>query len=75
MTMLHAWFSAQTALRDGSSVYRKAAGSTVNVTRMDADRASKGAAQYGDEIYVGEVVSKEDGGCEQEMMRVRSIHG
>jgi hypothetical protein len=39
----HAWFSAQTALRGGSSVYRKPGGATVNVTRTNDDRESKGS--------------------------------
>jgi hypothetical protein len=69
---IHAWFSAQTALRDGSSVFRKPGGSTVNVTRMDAERESKGSF-YHDEIYLGEVVRAEDGGCVREQWRVRGI--
>ena len=53
MTMIHAWFSAETALRHGSSVYRKPSGATVNVTRMNADLASKGSFWH-DEKYLGE---------------------
>jgi hypothetical protein len=69
----HAWFSAQTALRDGSAVYRKPGGSTVNVTRTNDDRASKGSF-YHDDIYLGEVVRREDGGCVAETWRVLSIN-
>ncbi|HEX8522330.1 MAG TPA: hypothetical protein VF669_08745 [Tepidisphaeraceae bacterium] len=68
---IHAWFSAQTALRVGSSVYRKPAGGTVNVTRLHSDRDSKGSF-YHDDVYVGEVVRAEDGGCVKETER---IHG
>jgi hypothetical protein len=67
--MIHAWFSAQTALRDGSSMYRKPGGDTVNVTRLNVDRESKGSF-YNDDIYLGEVVSQEDGGCVRERQRV-----
>jgi hypothetical protein len=67
-----AWFSAQTALRSGSSVYRKPGGATVNVTRTSDDLQSKGSF-YHDDIYVGEIVRREDGGCVGETARVRSI--
>jgi hypothetical protein len=70
----HAWFSADTALRHGSSVYRKPSGSTVNVTRMNSDRNGKGSFPD-DENYVGEVISQEDGGCIRGLSRVRSICG
>jgi hypothetical protein len=72
-TSLHAWFSAETALRHGSSCYRKPDGSTVNVTRMDADRDST-RGQPQDERYVGEVVSPEGGGCVRGNWRVPSIN-
>ena len=68
----HAWFSAQTALRSGSSVWRKDGGATVNVTRTSDDRQSTGSF-YHDDIYVGEVVRREDGGCIAETSRVSSI--
>ena len=69
----HAWFSAQTALRDGSEIYRKPGGSTVNVTRTSDDRQSKGSF-YHDDVYLGEVVRREDGGCVAETWRVLSIN-
>ena len=62
MSTTHAWFSAGSALRHGSSVYRKPDGSTVNVTRMSALKVGKGSYRQ-DEKYVGEVVPLEDGGC------------
>ena len=62
MTTIHAWFSPGSALRHGSSVYRKRDGSTVNVTRMSALKLGKGSYRQ-DERYVGEVVPGEDGGC------------
>jgi hypothetical protein len=68
----HAWFSAETALRSGSEIYRKPGGATVNVTRTNDDRASKGSA-YHDDVYLGEVVRREDGGCVGETSRVPSI--
>ena len=51
MTTIHAWFSADFALRHGSSVYRKPDGSTVNVTRMSALKVGKGSYRQ-DEKYV-----------------------
>lgn len=71
---IHAWFSAETALRNGSSIYRKPGGSTVNVTRTGDDRQSKGSF-YNDEQYVGEVVRTEDGGCIRPTQRVPGITG
>ena len=68
----HAWFSAQTALRNGSAIYRKPGGATVNVTRTSDDRESKGSF-YHDDIYLGEVVRREDGGCVAETRRVPGI--
>jgi hypothetical protein len=73
MTM-HAWFSAETALREGSSVYRKPGGYTVNVTRVNADMDSKGSFRH-DEKYVGEVVPLEDGGRVSGQSRVPGITG
>jgi hypothetical protein len=72
MTTVHAWFSAETALRVGSSVYRKPSGSTVNVTRMSAERDGKGHHPY-DEKYLGEVIQQEDGGCVRSTIRVPGI--
>jgi hypothetical protein len=74
MTILHAWFSADTALRTGSCVYRKPGGTTVNVTRTDPAKDSKGSF-WNDEKYLGEVISHEDGGCVRENSRVRGITG
>jgi len=58
---IHAWFAADVALREGSWLYQKPDGTTVNVTRVDAkgptDRWGKP-----EEIYVGEVLRAEDGG-------------
>ena len=68
----HAWFSAQTALRSGSSIFRKPGGAAVNVTRTSDDRQSKGSF-YHDDIYLGEVVRREDGGCVAETWRVPGI--
>jgi hypothetical protein len=71
---VHAWFSAETALRDGSSVYRKTGGSTVNVTRTDAVKESKGSF-WRDEKYLGPVIALEHGGCVHSIRRVPSING
>ena len=68
----HAWFSAETALREGSAVYRKEDGGTVNVTRLNTDKQSKGSF-WNDEKYLGEVISQIDGGCVRVTQRVRSI--
>jgi len=73
MTM-HAWFSAETALRDGSCVYRKPNGAKVNVTRINAEKASKGSFRN-DEKYLGEVIREEDGGCVRGQSRVAGITG
>ena len=72
MSTIHAWFSAETALRKGSSVYRKLCGGTVNVTRMSLDKASKGSFWL-DEKYLGEVIAQEEGGCVRGQQRVPSI--
>ena len=74
MTSIHAWFSAEWALRNGSSVYRKPSGATVNVTRTNAQREGKGGGPQ-DEKYLGEVVAHEDGGCVRANRRVPSITG
>ena len=71
MATVHAWFSAQYALMHGSSVYRTEGRSTVNVTRLSADRASKGLHRW-EETYVGEVIRPEDGGCVRGTWRVKS---
>ena len=72
MITTHAWFSGQKALRDGSSVYRKAGGAMVNVTRLSDDKDGKGSFPS-DEQYVGLVQSEEDGGCVRGNWRVRGI--
>ena len=74
MSTVHAWFSIETALRIGSAVYRKLDGSTVNVTRMDAEKDGKGKHNH-DEKYVGEVVRAEEGGCVRPTNRVQGITG
>jgi hypothetical protein len=72
MATIHAWFSAETALRGGSSVYRKPDGSTVNVTRLSPEREGKGSYCQ-DERYVGAVTSTEDGGCVRPNRRVPGV--
>ena len=72
MTTVHAWFSIERALRDGSSVYRKRSGATVNVTRMSPELEGRGAFPH-DEKYVGEVIREEDGGCVRAKWRVPGI--
>jgi len=72
MSTTHAWFSAAAALVEGSSVFRKLSGSTVNVTRTNDERQSKGPHRF-EETYVGEVVRAEDGGCVHPTSRVQSI--
>ena len=74
MRTIHAWFSAETALRKGSAVHRKLDGSTVNVTRTSPEKEGKGRLSS-DEKYVGEVVRVEDGGCVHATRRVRGISG
>ena len=73
MATTYAWFSAATAIRTGSAVYRKPLGSTVNVTRIDDDKDARGPHPY-DEKYLGEVVRDADGGCVQPTHRVASIN-
>jgi len=72
MTTTHAWFSFETALRQGSSLYRKPGGATVNVTRMNPDKDAKGSFPR-DEKYLGEVIPENDGGCARGNWRVPSI--
>jgi hypothetical protein len=72
MATVHAWFSADTALREGSSVHQKPDGSTVNVTRMNPDKEAKGS-YHQDERYVGEVTATEEGGCVRPTQRVGGI--
>ena len=71
MATIHAWFSAESALRFGSMVYRKPDGSTVNVTRMNLQK--EGRRSRDSETYVGEVIRTEDGGCVQPKRRVDGI--
>ena len=73
MTTIHAWFSSASALRFGSSVYRKPDGSEVNVTRMNPERNGKQRGDRDGEMYVGEVVPTEDGGCVRGRTRVDGI--
>ena len=72
MSTIHAWFSFETALREGSSLFRKPGGATVNVTRMDSDKDATGSFPH-DEKYLGEVIPREDGGCVRGIQRVPSI--
>jgi hypothetical protein len=72
MSTVYAWFSAETALRRGSTLFRKEDGSTVNVTRLNAEREAKGSYNQ-DERYVGEVVCAADGGCVRANRRVGGI--
>ena len=67
MATIHAWFSAESALRTGNMIYRKPDGSQVNVTRLDAQKDKKTPDS---ETYVGEVLRTEDGGCVRERRRV-----
>ena len=74
MATTHAWFSSETALRHGSAVYRKADGSTVNVTRTNPQRDAK-RPPGDEEQYVGEVILAQDGGEVRPNARVRGIGG
>jgi hypothetical protein len=71
-TTIHAFFSADTALVLGSSVFRKPDGSTVNVTRVSPERRDPGS-YHQDENYLGEVVRAEDGGRVGANLRVDGI--
>jgi hypothetical protein len=72
MNTVHAWFSQMAALRLGSTVYRKASGSTVNVTRTSAVKESEGLYKL-DEKYLGEVIEEKDGGGVGTRVRVGGI--
>ena len=72
MATTHAWFSAAAALVGGSSVYRKPSGATVNVTRMNLEKETKGPHRW-EETYVGQVIRAEDGGCLHGNRRVPGI--
>jgi hypothetical protein len=71
---VHAWFSPMAALIEGSSIYRKPSGSTVNVTRMSPENEITGIYRH-TEKYVGEVIGIEAGGCVRGNSRVRGITG
>jgi hypothetical protein len=71
MATIHAWFSSESALRFGSMIYRKPDGSTVNVTRMNLQKDGKRSRDS--EMYVGEVIRTEDGGCVRAKTRVDSM--
>jgi hypothetical protein len=72
MTTVHAWFSIERAIRDGSAVYRKPSGATVNVTRMSPEKDERGPFPH-DEKYLGEVIREQDGGCVRAHWRVAGI--
>ena len=72
MTTLHAWFSQMAALRLGSTVYRKASGSKVNVTRTSTVKESEGLWKL-DEKYLGEVIEDASGGAAGTRVRVGGI--
>ncbi len=75
MKTFHAWFSQASALRQGSAVYRKTDGSTVNVTRVNTAQTPDTGPYRHDEKYVGVVVGADDGGCVTPSRRVRGICG
>lgn len=62
MSTMHAFFSHAAALINGSSVFRKPSGATVNVTRLSIDHQIDGFFRH-TEKYLGQVVGEEDGGC------------
>ena len=62
MSTMHAFFSHAAALINGSAVFRKQSGSTVNVTRVSTDNEIDGPFRH-TEKYLGQVVREEDGGC------------
>ena len=74
MSLVHAWFSQMAALRLGSTVYRKASGSTVNVTRTSEAKEPDGLYKL-DEKYLGEVIAEKDGGAVAGRVRVGGITG
>ena len=72
MTKTYAFFSIFVANRDGSSLYRRAGGGTLNVTRTSTEREGKGPFPH-DEKFLGEVIAEEDGGCVRGNQRVPGI--
>jgi len=62
MSTMHAFFSHAAALLNGSSIFRKPSGATVNVTRLSIDHQIDGFFRH-TEKYLGQVVSEEHGGC------------
>ena len=62
MSTAHAYFSATWATIHGSSVYRRADGTKVSVTRTNTEKDGRRKYPW-DERYVGEVIRTEDGGC------------
>ena len=62
MSTMHAFFSHAAALLNGSSIFRKPSGATVNVTRLSIDNQIDGFYRH-TEKYLGQVVGEEDGGC------------
>jgi len=72
MATMHAFFSHAAALLNGSSIFRKPSGTTVNVTRVSSDREVDGAFRY-TEKYLGQVIGEEDGGCVRALERVDGI--
>lgn len=72
MTTTHAFFSIFVANRDGSALFRRAGGATLNVTRTSTERDGKGPFPH-DEKYLGEVIAEEDGGCVRGKTRVPGI--
>jgi len=62
MSTMHAFFSHSAALLNGSAVFRKQSGATVNVTRVSIDNQIDGFFRH-TEKYLGQVIGEEDGGC------------
>jgi hypothetical protein len=62
MSTMHASFSHAAALINGSSIFRKESGATVNVTRVSIDKEVDGAFRY-TEKYLGRMLGEADGGC------------
>jgi hypothetical protein len=73
MDTIHAWYSMEAAARVGSAVYRKPSGDKVNVTRMSDDINNRDGRRS-DDVYVGEVVRGEDGGCVRETHNAADNH-
>ena len=61
MSTMHAFFSHAAALLNGSSIFRKPSGATVNVTRVSIDNQVDGFFRH-TEKYLGQVVGEEEGG-------------